>query len=61
MPRHRPGAHDIDARPVTTCMATMSPRIGTSKAYDYGTPLIDTQPGFNNKSDIFSLAADVVF
>ena len=32
-----------------------------AKAFDYGTPFINTQPSFNNKANIFSLAADFVF
>ena len=32
-----------------------------AKAFDYGTPFINIQPGFKNKANIFSLAADFVF
>jgi hypothetical protein len=32
-----------------------------TKAFDYGTPFINSQPGFSNKANIFSLAADFVF
>jgi len=32
-----------------------------AKAFDYGTPFINIQPGFNNKANIFSLVADFVF
>jgi hypothetical protein len=32
-----------------------------AKAFDYGTPFINSQPGFSNKANIFSLAADFVF
>jgi hypothetical protein len=32
-----------------------------AKAFDYGTPFINIQPGFNNEANIFSLAADFVF
>jgi hypothetical protein len=32
-----------------------------AKAFDYGTPFTNVQPGFSNKANIFSLAADVVF
>ena len=32
-----------------------------AKAFDYGSPFINSQPGFSNKANIFSLAADFVF
>jgi hypothetical protein len=32
-----------------------------AKAFDYGSPFINIQPGFSNKANIFSLAADFVF
>jgi len=32
-----------------------------AKAYDYGTPFINDQPGFKSQANIFSLAADFVF
>ena len=32
-----------------------------AKAFDYGTPFINIQPGFKNQANIFSLAADFVF
>jgi hypothetical protein len=32
-----------------------------AKAFDYGTPFINTQPSFNNKANIFSVAVDFVF
>ena len=32
-----------------------------AKAFDYGTPFINIQPGFSNKANIFSLVADFVF
>jgi hypothetical protein len=32
-----------------------------ANAFDYGTPFINTQPGFKNKANIFSLAAEFVF
>jgi hypothetical protein len=32
-----------------------------AKAFDYGTPFINVQPGFSNKANVFSLAADFVF
>jgi hypothetical protein len=32
-----------------------------AKAFDYGTPFINIQPGFKNKANIFSLTADFVF
>jgi len=32
-----------------------------AKVFDYGTPFINVQPGFSNKANIFSLAADFVF
>jgi hypothetical protein len=32
-----------------------------AKAFDYGTPFINVQPGFKQQANIFSLAADFVF
>jgi hypothetical protein len=41
--------------------ADLKAQFDHAKAFDYGTPFINTQPHFNNKANIFSLAADFVF